>query len=283
MKITNRYNLPFPIVSAISQGIREPRKGQISITTLIDAPLIRVLREKHWDEMTEDASDRIWALLGTTVHAVLEKADTSNHLSEEKLTAEVCGYTITGIPDLLDGEGTLHDYKITSVYSFLLGDKESWTNQVNSYAHLYRLHGFEVKKAQIVAILRDWVKSKAHEPDYPKCPVLVKEVPLWSPSVVKAYIQERVALHNLADRGVIAPCTAEERWERPTTYAVMKKGQKRAVRVLDTLDDAQIYYDNLPKKDDYSVQERPGSSIRCSDYCQVREFCEYALSLKKEG
>lgn len=281
MKITNAYGLPLPIVSAVSQGIREPQKGIISITTLIDAPLIRVLRERHWNEITEDASDRVWALLGTAVHAVLERADTSNHLSEEKLTTEVDGYTITGIPDLLDDEGTLHDYKITSVYSFLLGEKESWTNQVNAYAYLYRLHGFEVKKAQIVAILRDWSKSKSHEPEYPKCAVLVKEVKLWSPSVVEAYIHERVALHKLADAGAITPCTAEERWERPTTYAVMKKNQKRAVRVLNTFDDAQEYFDNLTKKDDYSVQERPGSSIRCESYCSVREFCKYAKSLKK--
>lgn len=277
MRITNTHNLPLPIVSAVSMGLREPQKGQISVTELIDSPKIRALKIVHFHELEEDASDRIWALLGTATHSILERADTSNHLSEEKLVTEIDGYKVTGTPDLLGADGTLHDYKVVSVYSFLLGEKESWVNQLNAYAFLYRFHGFEVKKLQIVAILRDWMRSKANEPDYPSCPVLVKDVKIWSPAIAEAYINERLTLHRLADEGVITPCTSEERWERPTTFAIHKKGNKRAVRVLDTQEKADQYIAKLDDK--HYIEVRPGASVRCLDYCQVRNFCDYAKSL----
>lgn len=100
MVITNKFNLPAPLVSAIKN---DPyvHVGDISITSLIASPRKRQLELRHADEITEDASDRIWMLLGTSVHAILERADTRNHLTEERLTAKVLGWTVSGQPDLL--------------------------------------------------------------------------------------------------------------------------------------------------------------------------------------
>jgi hypothetical protein len=44
---------------------------------------------------------------------------------------------------------------------------------------------------------------------------------------------------------------------------------KRAVRVFDTRKEAE---DNITKAD-LSVEERPGSSVRCESYCRVSSFC----------
>ena len=100
MNLTNKYNLPKPLVSAIKN---DPYKqvGDISVTSLISAPRRRQLEIRHQEEITEDASDRIWMLLGTSVHAILERADTTDHLAEERLTAKVLGWTVSGQPDLL--------------------------------------------------------------------------------------------------------------------------------------------------------------------------------------
>ena len=48
MQITNSHNLPEALFNVISK-IREPIEGRISVTELIDAPLIRHLRMKHWN------------------------------------------------------------------------------------------------------------------------------------------------------------------------------------------------------------------------------------------
>lgn len=69
---TNKYNLPESFVNAVKVD-NHVTKGDISVTTLIDAPQIRQLKKRH--RITEDVSDRVFALMGTAVHHVLELAD----------------------------------------------------------------------------------------------------------------------------------------------------------------------------------------------------------------
>ena len=47
MNITNKYNLPVPLVNATSWGIRDIKENTISVTQLIDSPQIFQLRKKH--------------------------------------------------------------------------------------------------------------------------------------------------------------------------------------------------------------------------------------------
>jgi len=270
MTLTNKYNLPRPLVSAIENDLYK-KVGDISVTELILPPRIRQLQIRHRDEITEDYSDRIWMLLGSSVHAILERADTHNQLVEERLTSTVLGWIVSGQPDLL-GDGVLTDWKVTSVYSFLLGEKPEWTAQLNCYKWLYEQNGFQVDKLQIVAILRDWMKSRAlKEADYPPCAVMVVDIPIWGPREVKNYIEERVRLHQEAQKipdDALMLCTPQERWERPTTYAVKKLTNKKARRVFLTIEDAR-----LAATEQEEVIVRPGESVRCKSYCTAMPFC----------
>ncbi len=81
-----------------------------------------------------------------------------------------------------------------------------------------------------------------------------------------------------AEAGEVSPCTPEEWWERPTRFAVMKRGQKRAVRLYDTREEAE---DNATKAGLY-VEERPGSSVRCESYCRVASFCPQYTKIRGE-
>ncbi len=67
---------------------------------LIRPPRITILSRRHWDEIEEDISDWVWALLGKAVHAILEAAEPDNALTEERLFAEVVRRTISGASDL---------------------------------------------------------------------------------------------------------------------------------------------------------------------------------------
>src|SRR2546423_11220176 len=97
MQITNLTRLPEPLVSAVSHK-REPKRGQISVTELINPPQMRALTLKHWAELTEDASERIWATMGQLMHKLLEEhgRESGEHLIEHKLSSEVEGVTVTG-------------------------------------------------------------------------------------------------------------------------------------------------------------------------------------------
>jgi hypothetical protein len=170
----------------------------------------------------------------------------------------------------------ISDIKVTSVYSFLLGEKPEWINQLNVYAWCYGKIGFNVSALRIDAILRDWMRSKTlRDPDYPPIPFMTVDIPIWDWPDAEQYIHDRVALHLEAERTMTAPvCTDEERWGKPTTYAVIKKGNKRAARVLDSMEAAQDWADfNIGGK--YEIQERPGSYTKCESYCLVRGICEH--------
>jgi hypothetical protein len=278
MRITNDLNLPAPLIAAVSKT-RQPVAGQISVTELIGPPQIRALIIKHWDEITEDASERLWAAVGSLMHQMLEShADIPRHQAERTLSTVVEGFNVTGTFDLYYEEGVLTDYKFVSVWTTMNGVKDEWEQQLNLYAHLLKLAGARVETIQIVAIYRDWTKSKAFDSNYPSTQVQTFAVPLWTSEAAESFLSERVRLHMKAEAGEVPPCTPDERWERPTRHAVMKRGQKRAVRVFDTYEEAEV---NLTKAGLY-VEERKGASVRCESYCRVASFCPQYASMREE-
>lgn len=278
MRITNELNLPAPLIAAVSKT-RQPVLGQISVTELISPPQIRALTIKHWDEITEDASERLWAAVGSLMHQMLENhADIPRHQAERTLSMEVEGVNVTGTFDLYYEDGVLTDYKFVSVWTTMNGVKEEWRQQLNLYAHLLRLTGAHVETIQIVAIYRDWSKNKAFDSNYPSTQVQTFTVPLWTNEAAESFLLDRVRLHMKAEAGEVPPCTPEERWEKPTRFAVMKQGQKRAVRVFDTRDEAE---GNVTKAGHY-VEERTGSSVRCESYCRVSSFCPQYTRMREE-
>ena len=142
--------------------------------------------------------------------------------------------------------------------------------QLNVYAFLYRMTGFPVTSLKVHAILRDWVKGRSlREEDYPPIPFVTVNIPVWSDEEVQAYIGDRMVRHfDLpAER-----CTDEERWYKGTTFAVKKKGQKRARRVLNTMQEAEAW---IGEEKGLIIEERKGADVRCENYCLVRNVCPY--------
>lgn len=276
MPTTNILNLPEPLVRAVSRHSHERKPGRISVTEMIQPPQIRALSLAHDGELVEDAGDRIWALLGTLLHGVLERnaQGMKDTISEEELTTQVLGWTVVGHYDLsemvLDGE-CLTDWKLTSVWAVKDGVKREWEEQLNCYAQLIRLAGRRVDQLQIVAIGRDWSKSKAkYDTSYPQQQVKVMAVPLWTPEQAMEFMEDRVALHQKGEQGEYGDCTAEERWARPDQWAVSKPGVKRAVRLYSTLKEAERHVEADPKLE---ITHRPGESVRCGSYCSASPYC----------
>ena len=283
MKFTNKHNLPSPLVQAVKN---DPYKleGDISVTGLLRPPQMAYLENEHKDEIEVDVSERIYALLGSAVHEVLERSEIVGVVQERRLSLEVEGWTVTGKADLYYQEGVLQDYKVTSVYSFLLGDKPDWEAQLNFYALMFRWHGLPVRKIEIVAILRDWMKSKSeYERNYPPAPALVAPVRLWTVLEAIDRMLERVRLHQKARaEGTFPDCTPEERWERPTKWAVVKPGNKKAYRVLSSQKDAAKWCTESEYPHSW-IQKRPGKSVRCDGYCQAAPWCvQRKLELEQE-
>ena len=86
MELTNKYHLPLPLYKAISND-QYVKRGDISVTSLIDSPKVNALRKLHYDEIVEDAIDNVWSLLGSSVHHVIERANGS--IKVDKLETQV--------------------------------------------------------------------------------------------------------------------------------------------------------------------------------------------------
>jgi hypothetical protein len=125
---------------------------------------------------------------------------------------------------------------------------------------------------------------------------VVIDIPLWSFEERLAYVRSRISLHGdalfeMETDGEIPECTPEEMWERPTFYALKKDGNVRAKSVHETPEAADqalaLATEKAKKGEKFIVEIRPGDRVRCSNYCQVAEFCsqhkEYLSTKPTQG
>jgi hypothetical protein len=271
VKLTNRMGLPEPLVDAVRNDSYSRGGANISVTGLLKPPRQSALETSHQDEITEDASERIWSLCGQVIHGILERANRS-HVAERRLSIQVEGWSVSGSMDLYHQSGKLQDYKFVTAYKFKNGSVPiEYEQQLNIYAEILRQNGEAVSSLEIVGILRDWSKLEAaRDPAYPQSQVIILPVTLWTPEKARLFIRNRVVLHQQARRGDLPECSPEERWAKPTVYAVMKVGRKTAVKLYDNERDAQSH---ASVDSSLQVQVRPGESIRCRFYCAVSKFC----------
>ncbi len=178
--ITNKYNLDEVFMRAVMVD-KHVTKGDISVTTLIDAPQIRILKMNNNIEV--DVSDMLFMLFGTAVHAILERSEVEstnarallaasevfreagdekamNWLSkkamemfpkafetkdesETTLSIVVNGMQISGTFDKYKfEEKTIQDYKVTSTYAFIYEEsKRKYYAQQNCYRYMAKLNG----------------------------------------------------------------------------------------------------------------------------------------------
>ena len=157
MTLTNRLRLPEPIVRAISNDSYTKGDADYSVTELLSPPQLVRLRREHATEITEDASDRIWSLLGQAVHTIIERASEGlpDVLTETTLVLDFEGTRIKGTFDgLTISSGELNDFKVTTVWKLIGGGvPEEWEAQTNIYRWmLWRLKGIEVNAIAVIAL-----------------------------------------------------------------------------------------------------------------------------------
>lgn len=279
MKITNESNLPQPLVDAVIRDPYSSADSDISVTRLIQPPRKVALEKQHDAQISEDAADRLWALMGQIGHGILQRSATEG-LVEKRFFSKIGGWSVSGACDILLRTGTILDYKFTSVWTVRDGLKPEWEEQVNLLALLARCNGQTINDAQIVCLFRDWsvMEARRNSGNYPPKQVRVFNVPIWDHPIALAFAERRVTAHQDAQLKELPECTAEERWDKPTVYAVMKEGRQRAVRLFETQREAETMAAGLRK---HFVEVRPGESVRCENYCSAAPFCDQFKAIKE--
>ena len=203
-----------------------PNDRTISVTNLINAPRIVRLASLYRAELPGDiAGEDTWRLLGTAVHGALERAapyaDPPPLLVEHRAFTEVSGWTLSGQIDVLEADGTLVDYKVTSSWSVSDGrqGKGEWSSQLNVLKWLLERSGAVprgvIRSLAVWCICRDWSATQAgRDNGYPQAQEVAIPLPIWGEDETFRYVTERLALHEAA-RHSLPECTPEAEDARP--------------------------------------------------------------------
>jgi hypothetical protein len=270
MIYTNEAGLPESLANALTPDRRTAKPGTFSVTELLAPPQIRVLTRKHRHELTEDVATRLRRFTDGLLHHVLEQLGGAGGRKVERLLSyETDDGVVAGRFDVLLVGTELVEYRSASTWRVSKGVPHDWIERLNLYAEILRRGGRTITAITVVAMFRDWTASRSREEGYPRSEVQTFGIPLWGSEDTAALLRERIALHRAADGGDYQPCSPEERWEKPTRYALMKVGRQRAVKVYD---DEETARGNMTSEQHY-IEPRPGQSTRCEFHCRVSAFC----------
>ena len=279
MKITNKQNLPAPVVALLTRNYYTKGASQYSVTELMSPPKIRRLREQYDDQIEIDVTSLLASQFGTFMHGKLEAKEVEGYVNEERLFTEVDGITISGAIDLqqytADGV-VIIDYKFVKAYSVMM-NKIDWEVQLNIYKWLVEsVKHTKVVGLQICAFVKDFNKFETSKEGYPQAEAVMIDIPVWDSVKTEMYVRSRLEMHRNAkvahDFGEeLQPCTDEERWAKEPSYAVKREGRKTAIRVFKTIEEAT----ELAEKEKGYVETRKGEYTRCTgNYCGVAQWCE---------
>ena len=286
MQYTNKLNLPAPIVEAVKRDTYSRGEASYSATGLLRPPQMAALYDNYSDYISKDVSEELWTLFGSAVHLILEGTKAPEYVTEERLYCAVDGVRLSGQIDVQhiqpDGSRVLQDYKTRKAYGVMNNDSDE--KQLNIYRYIAMQNEIEVSGLQVINLIKDWSRHEAERREgYPPTDIYIQDIPIWSDQKIESFVKERIRLHEEAANGNAVLCTDDERWLRDEKFAVMKEGRKRAVRVFDSMEEAETFIAAQKDADKHIVDHRRGQPTRCISFCDVRDFCPQFATFKQEN
>lgn len=293
MKFTNKHNLPEYLYNLLSHEWYGGANAvhDFSVTQMCNPTCMTILQNRHKEELEGDVMDRYFQTIGTGIHHLAEIANKNKkYVVEERKYVTLNDVVISGQVDLYSPfEQKMIDYKVTKAEASKFADKiEKYKKQLNVNKYIFEQNGFPVKTLEIVEIYRDWDKLKAlREQGYPQTPIVIIDIPVLSNSLIeyeiKKYISEYLSENKNSDEN-LSPCSASDRWETKASFAVMKHGGSRALKLCNDIIEAESYRSLNTKVSETYIEERKPTPKRCLDWCEVNKFCPfYNNYMKKQG
>ena len=292
--LTNEMGLPQPFVDAATSDHRY-KPHRYSVTEVLGGTCEAVLKRRHQGEGDSDVADYVWAIFGSAVHKILEQAqETESQLKENWISvpAGIEDYELSGIFDLYDDStGTVTDYKTASIWKVRMGDFTDWQLQTLIYCWMLRQLGFDAHRGEVVALLKDHNKRDARfksNEGYPPHPVFkigwdFSEISFHgAEKLVKDWFKDVAKQEQRTDE-MLMPCDKGKRWHKDDKYAVVERGKKKALRVLGSRREAEMWAvgKGIDINDGkHNIEYRKGEDTKCEGYCPVADFCPYARMLK---
>ena len=298
----------------------DERSNAISATGLI-RPLRQLILSKQNPAVskTVDVADLVFTRMGSAIHKGCEDAwtdpenvknalkvlgaseDAVNSIKinppyvkhgetpvyvEQRAEKEILDFIISGKYDLVL-DGTLNDYKSTSVWAYIFdSNADSYIKQGSIYKWLSP-DKIISDYININYIFTDWsaAKARADTKTYPQLKTITKKYNLWSVEETENWIMNKLeaykALANTPQEG-LPECTDEELWSTKTTYKYYKNPSKldRSTKNFDTMNEALIRQANDGNVG--TIKTVPGEVKACR-YCPVVSICTQAETMLADG
>ncbi len=204
---------------------------------------------------------------------------------EQRAEKEILDFIISGKYDLVL-DGTLNDYKSTSVWAYIFdSNADSYIKQGSIYKWLSPDKITE-DYININYIFTDWSSAKAREKkDYPQLKTITKKYNLWSVEETENWIMNKLEaykLHSNTPQEGLPECTDEELWASQTTYKYYKNPSKldRSTKNFNTMDEALVR--KATDGDVGTIKTVPGEVKACR-YCPVVSVCTQAATMLANG
>lgn len=321
---TNKQNISLPLAVFLMHDTydHDQRDNVVSVTTLL-RPIKQLVLSLQNKDLTpvKDVSDLIPSKVGNAIHDACERAwnDRDNVMNaikamganenvinavqinpkdgsdltdimpvyiEQRVEKEIDNMIISGKYDLVL-DGNLHDYKSTSVWSHIHGNRaDEYIKQGSMYKWLSpdKITGDTIT---IQYVFTDWSASSARaDPKrYPQQRVMSKEFPLWSVSETEHWIKNKIEIYQRlanAPQEELPECTADELWEMETKYKYYKNPEKtkKSTKNFSTMDAALMYKAN---DGDVGIVKEVKGNVRACQYCPAAQICSQAESLQASG
>ena len=320
-KYTNKDNISLPLAVWLMHDDYDydSRTNVISATSLLKPIRELVLKTQHSDLDKEvDIMSLVPSRMGSAIHAIAEQAWTNrgnvskamgalgtsklgeitiinpdkpvkdNEIPvyvEQRHETEIGDYIISGKYDLVV-DGTLSDYKSTSVWTYIFDSNALKYTQQGSIYKWLAPDRITDNNVHIQYIFTDWSAAQAmRDSSYPQTRVLTKEYPIWSTEQTKFFISEKIKLlkqYKDSPQEDLPECNKEELWESETKYKYYKNPAKmaRATKNFDTLEEANV---RLATDGGVGTVVTVPGEVKACRYCEVSDVCKQAQNLIQQG
>lgn len=257
----------------------------IDISTLLKSRVGTALHEAI-QQAWEDDDLRVQGLtnLGLNperyaVNPLVRQPGITNLIFERRASRLLDGWTITGQFDLVCN-GCVHDFKSTSVYTYMNKTKEEDYIKQGS---IYRWLNPDLIKGDVLTIhyiFTDWNKNLVATEGYPPHPFVSISLPLMSLSATEEFIRGKLkALDNCIEQGFAPECSEEELLCKTVYQYFGSNDAKKASKNFDSALEAHQY---CASKGKGYVAKKVGEPKACS-WCNCRGCCNQYQKLKIQG
>lgn len=314
MNYTNTSNIPLPLAVFLATDHYDYVPNVISATSLLKPvrQLILADRLSSEDNLVE-LSDMVSSRMGTAIHTAIEQAwlnptkalkslgysdDIIQRIKVNPETVEendipvymekrsfkkIGNHTISGKFDFV-AEGKVHDFKSTSIYSFL---NQSNASKYILQGSLYRwLNPDIITKDEMLIhyIFTDWSKAESlRNSNYPKARVHSQRYNLLGLDEIEQFVKDKLELYDSMKHQSeknIPYCTDEELWRKPTVWKYYKNAN--ATRATKNFDNPSEAYALQQTNGVGEVREVKGIVSACK-YCPAFLLCSQKDELINSG